>query len=144
MTILERHEPWTGVARVDAPCASVVLVEDRGELVVRLVFSEVIHGNGNDLLLHAGRVIAVSSHDESAHPWRGDYRPVPKLSGRWDRFVYPILRVLDSQWLASFTESQIFGRAPIEHLRIVTLDKTVDILTDEPVKAEWVPSKSAA
>jgi hypothetical protein len=61
-------------------------------------------------------------------------------AGRYPNGAFPLLKVIDSAWVASFSEARLFAYqgTPLTHLRVVTLDKTLDVLTPSAIRAEWV------
>jgi len=130
--------PWRPLQGIDAPCAAVDLEELGGQLTLLLRFSQFIGGIPRDLRLSFGRVVAVVSYEESAHPWNDDPVDQPKLLGKWSQFTFPCLEVRNSSWLASFGEARVLGYQELRHFQVVTLDKTVDVLTDAPVIPEWL------
>lgn len=143
MQLSESYERWTDAGPIVWPCAGVDIFEN-GDLTLLLLFSEVIGGSERDLRLHFGRVIALSSHEELSHPWMDEpVNNIPKLSGNWEHHAYPVLRVLDSSVLASFSAGRLgpYEAHDVTHLRVVTLDKTVDVLARAPITAEWVPGR---
>jgi hypothetical protein len=120
------------------PCASVVVHEDRGELELRAIFSEIVRGHGQDLCLRFGRVVAVASFEEIAHPWDDDDVDVPRLSGDWRHYTYPILRVENSEWMALVRDALPAEPEVLAHFRVVTLDKTVDVLAERRPAHAWL------
>lgn len=140
---MESYSQWETVPAVVAPFGDIILHTDRAAFTVLLRSSGLGQGPSRDLLVQCGEnVIACMSHDEFAHPWNGsdEIRQVPKLEGEWARFAYPLLKVKDSEWLATFSSSQILDdqRSATTHLRFVSLDNTVDLLFVGKASAEWV------
>lgn len=137
---MERYERWDIVPEVLTPCAQVDIRYDR-EHSARLRFGLMRDNPDRDLLITFDHVFALMSHEEFAHPWNkvtdGD---VPRLTGKWQQYSYPLLIVHDSRWLASFTDSQIldFQREQARHYRLCSLDNTVDFLVAGSTKADWV------
>ena len=129
---------WRPAAGIDAPCAGVDIAEMGGKLTMTLLFSGFIGGIETDLRVHFDRVIALMSHEESAHPWNDTQIVQPKFSGKWSGYTFPCLEVVASAWIASFGESRLFGLTNVRHFQIVTLDKSVDVLTSHSVIAEWL------
>lgn len=132
----ERCEAWSSGRTIDVPCAGVTLVEEHGVLRVTLLFSGVVGASLPDLeLLFKGK-LALMSHEEFAHPWHYDDNDVvvPRLdSEAWDGRAFPLLLVRGSEWLRSFSDAATapFSHGTFAHLRIVSLDRTVDVLTAE-------------
>jgi hypothetical protein len=129
---------WHPTSGLDAPAGAVDVTETDGQLTLILRFSSVVNGLPRDLRLHFGRVVAFSSHEEFAHPWLDAQTPQPRLSGAWSKYTFPCIEVLQSSWQHSFGESRLFGRGQVRHFQVVSLDKTVDILTTGPVHASWL------
>jgi hypothetical protein len=141
--VIETYVRWQPVFDVDSPCAHIVLCTNADDLSIRLCFSAVQGAAPRDLLLRFGSdVLASMSHDEFVHPWNaGDPAgDVPRLGHAWPGFAFPLLEVQDSRWLASFSDSQISDdqRVAARHLRFVSLDNTVDVLTLGEIGAAWV------
>jgi hypothetical protein len=141
----ETYLRWTPVPDVVAPCAYIVLCTDPVDHTVRLCFSAVRDAPPREVVIRFGRdVMACMSHEEFAHPWHMDDSTgeVPRIGGRWGKYTFPLLEVRDSVWLATFSDSQIEDerRAVARHFRFVSLDNTVDVLTNGDATAEWVPA----
>ena len=134
---MEEYSRWQRVPNVEVPCAGVDLQLIHGVLSLRLLFSEIVDGMNQDLVLTFDQPIAVTSFNEFQHPWNAEVGgDVPRLAGKWASFAYPILTVKGSDWMRIAEES---GR-PMEnigHLRIVTLGDTVDVLGHDPESISW-------
>jgi hypothetical protein len=134
---------WHPVSDVESPCGDIVLHAEPGAVTARLTFSTVRDRPPRDVLVRFGRVLACASHEEFAHPWNtlNPAEPWPRLEGEWATYAYPLLEVHNSQWLASFSDSQVLDpeRAAARHYRFVSLDNIVDVLTLEEAQAAWVP-----
>jgi hypothetical protein len=91
---------FTDAGLLEWPCASVIVEEDRGELEIRAIFSEIVGGRCQDLRLRFGRVVAIASFDEIAYPWGDEDVEVPRLPGDWRNYTYPILTIENSEWMA--------------------------------------------
>ncbi|MGH7594226.1 MAG: hypothetical protein ACRELE_10310 [Gemmatimonadales bacterium] len=123
---MESYSRWHGIPKVETPCAGVDLQLIHGLLSVRLLFSEIVDGMDRDLVLTFDQPIAVTSFNEFQHPWQSETGgDVPRLTGKWADYLYPILTVTGSTWMRIAEES---GRPMegISHLRIVTLSDTVE------------------
>lgn len=134
----EAHVEWHPAPGIAAPCGGVDVEERDGVLTLTLRFSAVVGGTASDLRLTFGRVIAFMSHEEFAHPWMDSEVAQPRLRGDWSSYTFPCLEVEGSAWLASFGETRLFGRGHPRHFQVVTLDKSVDILTTQAVQATWL------
>lgn len=136
--LVEEFERWRGVPEVDAPCAGVDLHLVDGLLSVRLLFSHMVGGLSEDLVLTFRQPVAVTSFDEFQHPWNFEASgEIPRLAGKWDRYAYPMLTVRGSEWVR-LAEGN--GRVNLRHLRIVTLEDTIDIVGGDPVSITWEPA----
>ena len=142
---MESYTKWEPVAGVVSPCGYIVLHADPLAHTVLLRFSTLRDAPPRDLLLRFGRqVVACMSHDEFVHPWQAHapISEVPRLDGWWAPYAFPLLKVRQSRWLASFADTQILEqqREELTHYRFVSLDNTVDLLASGAVTAEWVPA----
>ena len=136
----ETYEPWDPTGRISTPCAGALIEEDDNDLRIRLLFSQIVGGPVEDLLLATSWHLALMSHQEIAHPSLDGRLPqCPRLTGRWENYCFPLIVVRESSWMASFPDSRLApdGRTAFTHYRIITLDRTVDLLTARDVKAEW-------
>ena len=139
----ETYIPFMPVADVVGPCAHAVLCTEPGDCTVRLSFSNVRGAPARDLLVRFDSVMACMSHAEFSHPWEAmSIAEIPRLAERWNGYAFPMLEVMDSHWLASFTDTQAIGlaRGAVRHFRFVSLDNIVDVLMygGGVVTAEWV------
>jgi hypothetical protein len=132
----EMHEKWEPIAGIETPAASAVVAEDHQGLRVTLLFSEIVNGRDSDLRLDFGRVPAYSVYEELLHPWE-PADPGPRLSGRWEGYVYPLLLVNDSRWMASLPNLPI-NDPNCRHYRLLTLDRIVDVLSSKAPIVTWV------
>lgn len=138
---MERYDAWAPLDGIASPCASVVL-HAAYDVTVRLLFSEMRNAPPRDLLISfQERVFACTSFEEFVHPWEWEERgQVPRLGDPWAGYTFPLVRISDSRWLASFSDSQILApeRPSITHYRFLSLDNIVDVLAAGPVLSEWV------
>jgi hypothetical protein len=146
---METYLRFTPAVNLDAPCAFIAMSTGPEEHTVRLGFSAIRDAPPRDLIVRFGsRVMASMSHEEFVHPWQAapNKAEVPRLDGKWTGFAFPLLEVRNSQWLASFSDSEIFGwrREAARHFRFVSLGDTVDVLTSGDVTAEWVTVATAS
>lgn len=144
---METYSKWEPLEGIVTPCAQIDLHIDASSYRAILRFAYITEGLDRDLELDFGtEVMAVMSHDEFAHPWakygKDSAGSVPRLDGRWKDYSFPLLRVKSSIWESSFTDSQIldFQRVRLQHVRLVSLDNTVDILTQAEASATWMPA----
>jgi hypothetical protein len=140
---METYERWEPIAGIEAPFADVEISYRGPELTLCLVPTPVYGGKDRDLILRFGqRIIALMSHGEFEHPWNdpGERGPIPRADNPPPyTFAFPLLRVIDSEWVASFFPSRLDTRErpTLTHYRIITLADTLDVLTQGPVSAEW-------
>ena len=136
----ERYEKWEPIAGIETPAASAVVVEDHEGLKVTLLFAEINIGRNSDLGIDFGRVPAYSVYEELLHPWE-TLDPGPRLAGRWEGYVYPLLLVKDSQWMTSLPNLSINDPNCV-HYRLLTLDQIVDVLSSKTPTVSWGRSSS--
>lgn len=134
----EWFERWEPVDGIETPVACAV-VKDNAGLSIVLVFSGIVGGLKSDLQLSFENVPAYAVYEEFSHPWQfNETEPPPYLTGRWERHAFPMLIVKNSVWLDSFSDSQLVNYPDCVHYRLVTLDKTVDILSNRTPKVSWL------
>lgn len=134
---MQTYETWHPEAGIDAPCAGVDIAESDGKLTLTLRFSNMVNARLPDLEISFGRVVAMASYEESAHPWNDTQELQPKLVNEWKGYTFPCLIIRESAWVAGFGEGRLFGREGITHYQVVSLDKTVDILATTKPQARW-------
>lgn len=140
---MESYERWEPIAGIEAPIAGIEICQRGADLTLHLYATTSYGGTGRDLKIRfEPHVIAFMSHGEFEHPWN-DYAetgPVPRADNAPPYTLpFPLLRVIDSEWLASFSPSRLAGYEGriLAHYRICTFEDTVDVLTDGAVTAEW-------
>jgi hypothetical protein len=107
---MESYSRWELVRGIDLPCADILVEIGVARTAIRLRSSVMSDGPPRDLLLDFGpRILACMSHEEFVHSWNGtrSTEAVPTLGGRWERYAFPLLQVHNSEWLASFSDSQV-------------------------------------
>ena len=134
----EYYEKWEPVEAITTPVARAMIKEDHDGLVVTLTFSEIADGLEFDLQIDFGRVPAYNVYEEFVHP-SITYKtePSPRLNGRWERYVFPMLIVKKSVWVGSFSGSQLINYPECIHYQLITLDQIVDVLCNKAPKASW-------
>jgi hypothetical protein len=136
---IERYERWEPVAGVTTPVSRALVEESREGLSVTLVFSEIVDGLSRDLRIAFGRVPAYAVHEEFVHPWNiSESEHPPGLAGRWEGVTFPLLLVANSLWLGSFSDGQLLNYPGCVHYRLLTLDRTIDVLSNTAPEAAWV------
>ena len=117
---MESYSRWELVQGIDLPCADILMEIGVARTEIRLRFSVMSDGPPRDLLLDFGpRILACMSHEEFVHPWNDSRstEAVPTLGGRWERYAFPLLQVHNSEWLASFSDSQVLDPERAASLR---------------------------
>src|SRR6185503_18104347 len=97
---------------------------------------EMVNGPSRDLRISFGRIPAYAVHEEFVHPWESDVPP--RLKTKWEHYYFPLLRVGNSKWLASFSESHLVAWPDCTHYRLLTLDQIVDVLCNRAPTVNWV------
>lgn len=68
-------------------------------------------------------------------------RPAPKcLDSRWANWVFPLLRVSESSWLATY--QALPGTERREHFALISLNDLLDVIALPDVQAQWVPGEA--
>lgn len=139
----EYYEKWEPVEEICTPVARASLREDSEGLQVRLIFSEIVGASDDDLLINFGKVPAFTVHEEFVHPWNeeDEEQSVPRLNGEWEQYASPCLIVRNSNWLRTFSDSQLYEFPNCIHYRFLTLDRTVDVLSNNEPQAAWVKAE---
>lgn len=134
----QSFERWFPVADAPACFGGYSLHDDSDGLRVIL---HPVKGSDRDLvLLFRSAVLGYCVFDEFAHP-RYHQEPSPEPSPEFPWGTHPLLIVRDSEWLATFTDSQLapwFGE--VVHYFIYTLDRSLDVLTHAAPDAHWQPT----
>lgn len=111
--------PWSPVEGITAPCADIDYSYNHlGSVRVLMRFSIVEHGLDNDLELVFRDVVGLRWAPEhfgsilSPMP-----QPLPKCqSSRWSKWTFPLLRIVESQWLLPY--KQLPGTERREHFSL--------------------------
>ena len=136
----ESSELWEPVSGIETPCADLTFcyVHPHG-LEVRMHFSNVVGGPENDLLLKFSGAIAIQWESETFGlvPIPG---PLPKChSPNWDTWTFPLLRVQNSSWWATYDARNPIAAEGRNHYVLVTMDDLLHVLAETTVTATWVP-----
>lgn len=131
----EKQEKWEPIDRIETPAAAALVGEDKEGLTITLLFSDIADGGDSDLCLRFGHVLAYSVYEEFVHPWQTS-ESAPRLTGRWETYFYPLLRINESRWMASLPDLLAIHPDTI-HYRLLTLDQIVDVLCSKPPKVSW-------
>ena len=138
---VEKQEKWEPIDGVVTPAASALITEDEEGLTVTLLFSEVVNGCEADLRLKFGRVIAYTVYEEFVHPW-DTLESTPSLESPWETYIYPLLQIKDSRWMASL-QNLLLTHPDAIHYRLLTLDEIVDVLCSKPPQVSWIDARNA-
>lgn len=136
---VERQERWQPVEGIATPAGGALLADGHDGLDVTLLFSEIKGGIDSDLHIKFGHVLAYSVYEEFVHPWE-TLEAEPRLAGRWERYIYPLLEIKDSKWIASLPDLLTIHPNCI-HYRLLTLDQIVDVLSCKPPEVSWVSGR---
>lgn len=131
----DKQEKWEPIDGITTPAASALVNEDKEGLTITLLFSDIVDGTDSDLCLRFGRVLAYSVYEEFVH--RQTLESAPRLTGHWETYVYPLLRISESTWMTSLPDLLVVHPDAI-HYRLLTLDQIVDVLCSEPPAVSWV------
>jgi hypothetical protein len=130
-----RWEPVTGV---DWPCADILFAYSPPDaLHVRMRFSNVVGVREADLVLEFSGAIAAQWESESF-----GLISLPDLlpkcrSPRWDTWTFPLLRIDNSEWLATYHARNPFGAEGRCHYVIVTMNDLLHVLARPTLEATW-------
>jgi|GEM_PF-527504 len=134
--LIEKQEKWEPINGIETPAASALVSENREGLKVTLLFSKIADGNKADLCIQFGRVLAYTVYEEFVHPWETS-EAAPRLTGRWETHIYPLLQIKDSEWIATLP-NLLFVHPDAMHYRLLTLDKIVDVLCSKLPDVIWI------
>ncbi|GAB5521082.1 MAG: hypothetical protein RhofKO_33330 [Rhodothermales bacterium] len=136
-----RYVKWEPIEGIDQPCGLVRIVDHESGYGLTLLLSLYDPELGAQKwlrLIFEDDIVAVSAYEEFAHPIM-DHAPnsLPRFK---NKTAFPCLEVLNSAWIASFSELRrvAFGGA-CRHYCFVSHQRIVDVLTFRAVHAEWVP-----
>jgi hypothetical protein len=142
---------WHPLADIpETPCEDFVLESSQaGRLSLALRYSHIAENPDQDLMIAFSEALALRIH------WDGDAPVVGRLinpphctSAKFGHFVWPLLSVKDSQWLASgdfdtsIAIAASMNQEPWQQFTIVTLERSIDIVARGDVSARWVAAKS--
>jgi hypothetical protein len=136
-----RWEPVGGIPQT--PCADFTFEScEDGRLNLTLRYSWV-RGNDADLVLEFAEVRALRTF------WDGDgdqprFDDPPRCLGNDNQYVWPLLIIEPSAWLrnGSFAVSihiaDSMNEQPWRHYRVLTLERSIDVLARGPVVGRWL------
>ena len=135
-----RWEPMADIP--ETPCADFKLKSsESGTLELTLRYSW-IAGNKMDLALNFSDVRAIRTH------WDGDgdgplAPEPPRCTGAHSMFIWPLLLVAPSRWLASdnfaasISIAEALAEEPWQHYRVLTLERSLDVLARGAIDGAW-------
>jgi hypothetical protein len=137
-----RWEPTEEIP--ETPCADFTLESyETGVLKLTLRYSW-IEGNNYDLMLTFSDVRAIRTFwDGDGDGSQTDKEP-PRCIGANSQFTWPLLEIEQSRWLNSgaFATSiamvDASNELPWRHYRVLTLERSVDILARGAIPGKWV------
>jgi hypothetical protein len=143
---LEKVSRWEPIPDVpESPCADFKLESlETGKAKVTLRYSWVL-GNTADLELLFADVNAIRTFwdgDGDAAQTDGD---PPRCSGRHAGYIWPLLIVEPSAWLntghfaTSVAIAEAMNKPAWRHYRMLTLERSLDVLARGIVLAHWIP-----
>ena len=121
---VETAKKWEPVEGLVTPAGRVCVAMDDREVIVTMVFSEIVDGLNSDLRITFGRVPAFAVHEEFIHPWNSSH-PAPRLGGKWEAYTYPLLLIQDSEWVHSLQQQLVATPNPV-HYRFALVDRPAD------------------
>lgn len=131
---------WEPAAGIESPCAAIAFRYDPPDkLQARMYFSRVNGGPNQDLEVLFHGVIGIrwsnEFHGSIVYPVP---RPMPKCrDSRWASWVFPLLRVSESSWLATY--QALPGTELREHFALISMDDLLDVIALPDAEARWVP-----
>lgn len=133
---VERQEKWEPIEGVMSPAGGVRVAEDHTGLTVTLLFSEIKGGPESDLQINFGHIVGYSVYEEFVHPWES-VNLAPRLAGHWEGYIYPLLEIKNSKWMASLPHLSLVDPNCV-HYRLLTVDEIVDVLSSKTPEVAWV------
>jgi hypothetical protein len=139
---------WYPVADVpESPVYDFALESSgSGKATITLNYRDIAGNDGRNLIIKFCDVLALRIHWDGDSPMTGRYVDAPRCLGdRHLGFIWPLLKVENSEWLASgdFDTSRAIEEAmkqiPWAQFSIVTLERSIDILARGAMSADWSP-----
>jgi hypothetical protein len=142
---------WRPLADIpETPCADFILESSQaGQMSLALRYSQIAGNTDRDLTITFSDALALRIH------WDGDAPVVGKLidpphcaSDEFSQFVWPLLIVKNSRWMASGDFDTSVGIAagmnmePWQQFTVVTLERSIDIIARGEVSAKWATAKA--
>ena len=136
-----RWEPLEGIP--ETSCADIEIASRRqGVLQLALLYSEIRGNLDRDLVLDFSEVLAFRETWDGDGPRLREECEVPYCRAP-NPFVWPLIEVINSRWLASddFSVSRFLAEngshAKWRHFSIGSLERTVDVLARGEIVASW-------
>ena len=138
----ERCTMWEPLPGIDCPCADISFATSNGNPPLRVLmhFSRVMNGPSQDLELLFYGTIGLSWVPEhlaftAATPVLP--KPLPKIiTGQWIGWTFPLLRVFESSWLASYHAH--IGTERRQHFAFIAMNDELHLLALPEVNARWI------
>lgn len=132
---------WEPVSGIDNPCADISVAYEAGKdakAVITMHFSRVRGLPARDLRLTFKDPIAIY--------WESESFGIKKLPGllprcsdpAWQNWVFPLLIVKNSEWLADYDARNEVGSKGRIHIAIVSMNDLVHLLAMPDVQAKWI------
>lgn len=87
--------------------------------------------------------VALSSYEEMHHPLALIEDNHPEIGfGKYPKGAYPILKVVKSSWLSSFSERD-WQYGNVVHYKFISQDNIVDVLTGRAPEMSWATPNKA-
>lgn len=137
LSMTQRYDRWPAVPDVVEPFGGIsVLSCGDGASTLYL------HADRRDLRVIFKQIWALTIHEEFAHPHvdsQADFPAFTSSVGKYPLGAYPLLRVTNSEWLQSFSDTRLAGLSvtPV-HYQFISMSYVVDVLSALRPHAEWV------
>jgi hypothetical protein len=133
----QRFDRWLAVPDVVEPFSGITVVS-RGDGVTSLH----LHASGRDLRVVFRQIWALTIHEEFAHPDVDVHVDLPQLIN--SAGAYPLLMVLNSEWLKSFSDTRLASLPGTPtHYQFISTSYIVNVLSYLRPDAEWVDQSLA-
>jgi hypothetical protein len=140
---------WCPLADIpETPCEDFILESTRaGQLRLVLRYSQIRVNPDRDLELTFSEVLGLRIHWDGDAPVVGRLIAPPHCEGeKFSGFVWPLLIVRNSQWLAcgDFSTSLLLAEGtkaePWQQFTFLTLERSIDVIARGEVSAGWIAS----
>ncbi|WP_158298800.1 hypothetical protein [Sphingomonas psychrotolerans] len=131
--------PWFPLRDLPQLPVGIEIEGSPEEVILRCVYS--FYGHEQDLLIDiAAEVFGCFS--ETAGPVTHISDDYPRLKNpKFDRYLWPLMEVENSTWLALHRDKLWFPDQPYKHYRVVSDDGTFDAISANRIFARWVRPK---